>query len=1776
MAREPRSEPSVFASPAATGGEPLAQRIGTPWELLSFLEIAQRLATALAALHERGIVHQDIRPDNVLTNAASGELWLIGLTASTSEPVLAKRAALPYMAPEQTGRMDRHVDARSDLYSLGVVLYELLTGVLPFQARDALEWIHSHVAKRHVAPDERVPGTPSVVSALVMKLLAKDPDERYQSARSVAADLQQCLLALRERGRIDSFELGASERRARLHFPGKLYGRERELAALHAAFARVQGSGASELVLVSGHSGIGKSALVHALQASLSPAQALFASGKFDQFKRDIPYATFAHALQDVVRGMLSESEDALAHWRAALRQALGANGQLLVSLVPELELVVGEQAPLAELPPRERKARFQQVFCRFIGALARPEQPLLLFLDDLQWLDAATLELLEHLATQPEVRHVLVLGAFRSHEVDGDHALTRAFSRMLQAGVRMEQIALAPLPCEGVCAVVADVLSTPPTEARPLADLIYEKTGGNAFFVTQLVTELHDSGLVTASASAARPLRWDRLRIEARGSSENIVALMVERLDRLPEATRALLVLLAGVGQRASVDLLCSLAEADATQVHAGMAAAVRAGLVLRLEGGYSFLHDRVQEASYALVAPADRPALHCKIGRVLADQCSDDAALFDVVNQINRGLSQVDSAVERVRFATLNLRAGKLAKRATAYAAAQSYLEAGASLAPADDALRFELDFQLAECELLLSELTTSDARLARLAERAQGPAERAAVACLRLDLFTVMDRSDLSVEVGLAYLAQAGIDWPRHPSDAEVTREYDRLFAQLGTRPVEALAELPALVDADVRAMMDVLTKLQVPALFYDENLQGMVIGRMANLSLEHGNSDGSVFAYCWLGAFLASHFGMYDRALRFADLSIQLVARPELSRFKARVLCVYGYLVNPWVHHLRSGVACLQSANASAREIGDLTFVAYTSNHLVTLGLALGRPLADVQREAESGLALASNARFGLVEHFFAGQLALIRALRGLPPALDAAAVEQRFAREPALAIAACWYWIRKLQSRLFAADPRGALDAAACAQPLLWTSTSSFEIAEYHFYVALAHAGAHDLSPHADHVHALRTHLATLAHCAERCPANFGYRVALVQAELARVLGDELAAEGGYERALTAAQEQGFTNGAGLAAELAWRFHARRGLATIARGYLDEARRCYQRWGAADKLRQLEESGARLAHADVSELGASLTQLDAQAVIQASLALSSEIMLDRLVETLLRMTVEHAGAERGLLLAWHGDKLQLEASAKTEDAGVVVLAQRSAANPSELPLSLVHHAARTQENVILGDAMGGHRFAADPYFAHATRRSIACLPLVKQARVVGVLYLENNLTSHAFTPALTAVLRLLASQAAVSLENARLYRETDSRLAFSTMRSQIASSFASSTPERLAESIGEALARVAGFFAIDAIALVWLAHSDAAARARHYFSRPGSPCIAEALSAAALPAVLRGEDVSIADVAQLATERPQLAAAHVRALFAWPLVSDGNTVATIIFGFCAPTDFSRETLQHMKQLAEVFLNTLARQQTLSELGRSEAALQQAQLELTHASRLAALGELAASIAHEVNQPLAAIVADAGAGLNWLSRTPPELAATRESLEAICRDGKRAGDVINRIRALVRSAPARREACDIAAIIEGVVPLLHGQLQRAGIALDTVLAKSLPMVEGDAVELQQVVLNLVLNASDATRDVSVERRRVTIRAELQRLADEQCVVVAVRDLGVGLPSTDASRLFDAFYTTKSGGLGLGLPISRSIVSRHGGRLWAEAAAPGALFCFALPVL
>ena len=1277
------------------GGETLDQCLSGAMEIPQFLRLAVGLATALTGLHQKGLIHKDVKPSNVLVNSATGQVRLIGFGIASRlrrehqppEPPEFIAGTLPYLSPEQTGRMNRSVDSRSDLYALGVTLYEMLTGIRPFAASEPLEWVHSHIARIPVPPHERLTSVPACVSAIVMKLLAKTPEDRYQTASGVESDLRRCLAEWEAHGRIVDFAPGQDDAPDRLVIPEKLYGRTREVETLLAAFDRVVAGGRPEFVLVSGYSGIGKSAIVNELHRPLVPPRGLFASGKFDQYKRDIPYATLAQAFQSLTRPLLSKSEEDLRPWRDALHDALDPNGQLMVALVPELKAIIGEQPPVPELPQQDAQRRFHLVFRRFLNVFARPEHPLALFLDDLQWLDAATLDLMEDLLTQSDVTHLLLIGAYRDNEVDATHPLVRTLDAMRKAGGLLHDIELAPLTRADLDQLIADSLRCSQEHAGPLAELVHEKTTGNPFFAIQFLSALFEEGLLTFDHVDKR-WSWDLTLIRAKGYTDNVVDLMVRKLARLSPETQDALKQLACLGNSAEFTMLRVVYQDALERLHAQLAEAIEAGLVLGSKDSYRFLHDRVQEAAYSLIPEDGRSQAHLRIGRLLTAHTSPDERaerIFEVVNQLNRGSALITSQDEKEQLAEFNLIAGKRAKASTAYVSALHYLVAGTALLAHDcwdhrPDLMFALEFHRAECEFLIGELAEAEARLTTLVSRAKDPVAQATVACLRIDLYTTLNRSDVAIDVCLSYLRRMGVEWSSHPTEEEARQEYERAWTLLRGREIEELVDLPLMRNSEAVGTLEVLLKALTPATYTDLNLLSLFLWRMINLSLEHGNIDASCYAYVHGGGIAGARFGNYKAGFRFGQLGYDLVERHGLKRFGAMTHAGFGVFIMSWAKHWRLSADFLRHAFDAADTMDNTAHAAYALYtapqhqaaarqsraigrgpdrahhralpHLIGNLLAVGAPLVDVQREAERALEFLRTIRYHLVVDNIATQLALIRTLRGSTTTFgcfngsefDETQIERRLSSDPRLALAACWYWTRKTQARFFAADYAGAVDASLNAQRLLWTSPCCLESAEACFYGALSHAASCDAAlpvQYRQHVAALTGYHRQLTEWAENCPENFENRAALVGAEFARIEGHVLEAEQLYEQAIRSAHRNGFVHNEAIAYELAARFYAARGFQKFADTYLLEARYRYQRWGADGKVAQLDQLYPHLkkesSSAPTSAILARTELLDLATVMKVSQAVSGEMVLEPLIDSLMRAAIEHAGAERGLLV-----------------------------------------------------------------------------------------------------------------------------------------------------------------------------------------------------------------------------------------------------------------------------------------------------------------------------------------------------------------------------------------------------------------------------------------------------------------------------------------------------------------------------------------------------------
>ncbi|ATB37243.1 histidine kinase [Cystobacter fuscus] len=1372
-------------------GEVLSEHVGQPFEVTRFLRLALSLASTLAEVHDRNVIHKDIKPSNIIVEP-SGEARLIDFGVATIQKVEHLDAApthliegtLAYMSPEQTGRMNRAVDHRTDFYSLGVTLYELSTGQLPLQGRDALEWFHAHMAQNPKPPHALNAQVPPALSSIVMKLLAKSAEDRYQSAEGLKADLERCREGLRQNAPLEAFTLGTHDSPNHFQVPQRLYGRDAQISTLLQGFERMVHSGQPELFLVSGYSGIGKSSVVRELYKPVVRRRGFFLDGKFDQFQRNVPYATLAHAIRRLLQQVLARTEEEIGHWSERLSQVWEGQGQALADLVPQVEVLVGKQPPLQELPPGEAQHRFHRVVRQFLGVFASAEHPLVVFLDDLQWADLASLQLIKQLLSQPETPPVLWIGAYRDNEVSPTHPLVPVMDEVRKSGARVTDLRLEPLSLAQVTQLVTDMLPGAGSEVvTPLSELVHEKTGGNPFFLLQFLVTLSQDGLLVRSPGQG--WRWDAEGVRARGYSDNVVDFLVGKLRQLPPGTQHLLRLAACVGNGFSLPMLGTLSHlVDVVEVEQGMEPALQEGLLVRAgPEQYRFLHDRIQQAAHLLTSEAERKATHLRVGRLLLRSLSQEQvreSIFEVVGQLNAGVELIEDPAERLQVARLNAEAGWKAEAAVAHHPAATYLEGAFALIPGDPwetdpALAFKVRLSHARCELLMGNAVRARELANELRSQTRTRADTAAVFCLMADSWFTSGEAQEAVQCMMECMALLGMPMSPHPTLEEVVAAHDEAWALIGERSIESLIELPPMTDPDMKVLMSALAGFFGTAYVTDNHLLLLLLSRMVSLTLRHGFTESVVLGFGWFGVLTGSFFKRYREGHALSQLALAFVERYDLRAQRTTALlslqCI-SYFTRP----LPAVQELLLAAFHHGLETGDFNNASYCGTTSLWNRLAMGHNVEDVYEESLSRSGFLHKAGLqGPLDLLLIYQC-FMRQLRGRTlrfdtlggDGIDEQTLEARMASSR-MGPTQAWYWIIKLQSRFLCGAYAEALDAAEKAAGFVWSMNGAIILREYHLYGALTRAALLEEAPPEEQrrfLEAIQRHREQLAEWAEHCPESFRAPERMVSGELARLAGRPDEATRGYEEAILAARESGATQYLGLANELAANYWRTRKAPLVAHTFAREAWAAYQQWGAPGKTQHLAARWPHLVSgpgvASESTSSTDSTRIDALTVVKTQQAISGEIVLERLVTTLMQAAIENAGAQSGALLLPSGDALSVVASSRASPGELAVL---SGEGPDrELPWTLLAYVRRTREPLVIGDASQPHAFSSDEYLARGGARSVLCLPLMRQDHVAGVLYLENNLTPHAFSPARLVLLGHIASQAAISIENARLYAD----------------------------------------------------------------------------------------------------------------------------------------------------------------------------------------------------------------------------------------------------------------------------------------------------------------------------------------------------------------------------------------------------------------------------
>lgn len=1812
-------------------------------DLLAALQIGAALAEALASLHEARIIHKDIHPNNIFVRGAPPLVKLCGFGIATrlSQEQQRPRAldslegTLAYMSPEQTGRMNRTLDYRTDLYSLGVTLYEMLTRVLPFSACDPLELVHSHIARRPVPPCDLRPAIPEAVSNIVMKLLSKCAEDRYQSASGLGADLSACAAGLSERGRIAPFPLGQHDLRRDLLFPQKLYGREAEREALFSAWERAC-QGRTELLLVSGSSGVGKSALVREVHKAIARGGGYFVAGKFDQLARNaVPHGAVARAFRDLVQQMLTERTEALALWREQLTRALGSQGQVLVDILPELALIIGPQPSVPDLFPTEAQNRFNLVFQRFLGVFTTREHPLVIFLDDLQWADPGSLEFLDFLLSGPGNDCLLVIGAYRDNEVGAGHPLSLALGELRGGGVPTTEIRLRPLSFPHLVELIADTLGCDAPLAEPLARLVWSKTHGNPFFVRQFLKTVQEAGRITLDARENRWV-WDVAGIEKMGITDNVVSLMANKIERLSPETQRILQHAACIGHQFDLKTLSIVHERSPGETAAALWEALREGLVVPVDPEYRFFHgadalgaaeapsvetfrvsyrfqhDRVQQAARSLIEGVREQEVQLRIGRLMlakSGHAPQGDALFDVVSHLNVGAPLMAEASERLMLARLDLEAGRRAKGAAAYEVAAGYLGAGTSLlgdAPWEHeyALWFELGIEQAECESQRGAFDVAVPMLDVLSRRARSNLELSRVYLLRIAVALAQGRPAGAVALGREALSMFGVDLPG-PEEAQKTAvdaELAEAQVRMGGRRIADLLSNPEVADRDLRAVLKLLGSLVVPSYQTSSTLLVLVAVKQVNICLRHGFSD--AYAYMIYGWVLAVILGRCQEAHEFGRLALDVNERLGHTDLRSKLHFLFGEYSHFFLP-LRSVLGHIKQAIHAGLESGDFIYVSFAYNHVLMDELGLGEGLPAIREETERALALMQRTKVAsavgfqtVVRQMVANLTGHTRGRRTLTddtfdePAFLAAMERASFAAN------VCFYYVIKLQLSFLYEDHAHALVMARAAEERIISGLGQYFTTELPFYASLTLLA---LPPPTAEVERARRaaelsrHHDTLAGWAEGCPSIHLHKHLLVSAERARIRGEEMEAMRLYDRAIEEARQSGFSHHEALGSELCAKFHLAAGRPRIARAYLTDAYHAYSRWGAMAKLQDLLDKYPHLLHQTrapqaphegahsapqgtlaVTKVSAEL--FDTEVLIRAAQAIAGELVVEKVLERLLKLAVQNAGARRGVIVLVRDEQLTIEASVTVDPDVVRIGPSVPVEGSADIPLTIVNYVRRTGEPVVLGDAASEDRFAADPYIRANDPKSILCLAIVRQGHIAWLLYLENSLTADAFTRSRVELCRLLTSQAAIAVENALLVqREKSARKAAEEAERRAA--FLAEVSVLLSESLvlEQVLARLARL-CVGALAdwcVIDVLSNGELRRLAFAHSDPAKEPLLEQLQerfpphlgapAPAATVVRTGQSLLFAELSDAAIretcesdEHAELTRAlGARTMLAVPFLVRGHPIGALTLVSAAPgRRFGDGDLRQMQELARP----------------ASISIENAQLYRASEEALHLRDEFLAVASHELRTPLTPLRLQ----LQWLQRV-----FRRDHLDALSEHVTTSLRQVDRLTLLVEEMldvariksgqlTVHREWVDLSEVVRKVVADYGVALRHAGCTLE--LNARAPVVGlWDRGRIEQVAVALLSNA------MKYGARRAIV---VDVVAEGAGARLSVRDFGIGIAHADRERIFKQFERAVTvhhyGGLGLGLYIAYQIVVAHQGSIRVESEpGAGATFTVELPL-
>lgn len=1395
--------------------------------VITLINVAQQLSTILGDIHKFGVIHKDIKPSNIMIDKETGQVKIIDFSISTQSSVEHEmtditntlEGTLSYISPEQTGRMNRKTDYRTDYYSLGVTLYEIATRRLPFLSDDPMEMIHNHIAKLPASPKERNSKVPLVISDIIMKLLSKTPEERYQSAYGLIADLNKCLKSFEEKGEIEYFSLGQFDILDRFQISNKLYNRNNEVMTLVDMFKKAT-CGSKEITFISGPSGIGKTALISEVQRHVSEESGYFISGKFDQLNRDIPYYPFVQAFRQLISHVLTESENRIKIWRDKLLKAFGNNGQIIIDIIPEIELVIGKQPPIQELSAGETRNRFNFLFKNFVNVFADINNPLVIFIDDLQWADFPTIDLITSIMKDINTKYLFIICAYRDNEIEDRHPLQGAFEQIEKDEISVNYIFLLPLNVDHITELICDTFHSNNEKSRALANIIHSKTHGNPFFVNQFLRLLHEEKLIEFDFSDIC-WKWDINKITQLDITKNVVELLVEKIEKLPQKTQDVLKISSCIGNEFNLGVLSKVYGKSQFETSRELLYAVNEGTIETRSDFYKYLnnhankpeydiinehlsiafkfsHDYIQQAISSMISEKLKNEIHYKIGMVLSkdsDEHPIEENIFDVVNHLNLGKEFIIQEKDRIELAKLNLTAGKKAKYSASYSYALRYFRSGMELLPETSwqdqyELTYNLYIERAECEYLNIRYDKAEKFFKILLDNVKSDLEKSKVYKIKIILYINQDKAKEAVDIGIEALKLLGMNIPNNPKYIQIIQELLKTKFFLGGRKIEDLLLLPNMSDTYKAAIMDILMSLTPVAYIIDQKLFLLVVLKIVNLSLRYGNSYASVFGYGVYGLLLGSALGNYRDGYRFGKLSLSLNDKINNIDVKAKCYYNFGWFISHWRAHARENITYLRNGFVEGLESGDFVFAAYCSTSIIVTMYSKGDNLNDIDKAIEKYFDFTKQIKYEYISYIFIIiRQAALRLRSNDSIDFNKSDSEEKILEEK---IESCnidavkaLFHVTNLQLAYLEGNYQEALEAANKSQKYIAGAMGLLYSTDYYFYYSLTITSVYDSLAHDEknkYMVILKKNQKKMKKWSSNCSENFLHKYLLVEGEIARIKSNDQRAITLYNQAIKSAFDNGYMQNVAIGSELTAKLYFNKGFDLIGEAYIEKAMHVYKKWGAFTKVNEINnkyfDSTSALPSVGTNQIvganGNMLTTnstsstspcfMDLDAIMKASHTISKELVLENILENLMKIAIENAGAQKGFLFMEKNGRFVVEAEGLVNQDIVQVSLPTKDEETFGVPISIINYVSRTEKSVVLDNAGVDSKFGNDCYIQNYRPKSILSIPIIHKGKLVGILYLENNLTTGVFTSERIEVLKLLTVQAATSIENAVMYKK----------------------------------------------------------------------------------------------------------------------------------------------------------------------------------------------------------------------------------------------------------------------------------------------------------------------------------------------------------------------------------------------------------------------------